>query len=91
MTYKQGFKHPVIDTEKCIGCLACEKSCPIITPKQLSQAYEEPIIYAAWNKDANIREHSSSGGAFSALATEILTNGGCVAGASYDENGCDHW
>ena len=88
MTYKQGFKHPVIDTEKCIGCLACEKSCPIITPKQLSQAYEEPIIYAAWNKDANIRKHSSSGGAFSALATEILTNGGCVAGASYDESMC---
>lgn len=86
MTYKQGFKYPVIDTEKCIGCLACEKSCPIIKPNSLCEQYEEPIVFAAWNKDAEIRDKSSSGGVFSALATNILTEGGYVAGAAYDEN-----
>ena len=86
MSFNNGFKFPVIDKDKCINCLACEKSCPVIKPIMLHQAYEEPIIYAVWNKDAFIREHSSSGGAFSACATKILTNGGCVAGAAYDEN-----
>lgn len=85
MTYKQGFKYPVIDTEKCISCLACENSCPVIKPKYLQKTYEEPIVYAAWNKDAEIRETSSSGGAFSALAAKILSDGGYVAGAAYDE------
>ena len=84
MNFMEGFKHPQIDTKKCIGCLACEKVCPILHPI-CSAAYEEPIVYAARNKDENIREESSSGGAFSALATAVLTQGGCVAGAAYDE------
>ena len=86
MTYTQGFKHPVIDINKCIGCLACEKACPILNPLKQNAYYEEPIVYAAWNKDAHLRDVSSSGGAFSAFATAILQYGGCVAGAAYDDN-----
>lgn len=85
MTYKEGFKHPIINNEKCIGCLACEKSCPVLTPKTITGQFEEPIVYAAWNKDTSIREISSSGGAFSALATTMINEGGYVAGAAYDD------
>lgn len=85
MDFVDGFKHPKIDTEKCIGCLACEKSCPILHPI-CPQTNETPIVYAVRNKDEQIRKESSSGGAFSALATAVLSQGGCVSGAAYDEN-----
>ena len=84
MNFVEGFKHPQIDNEKCIGCLACEKACPILHPV-CPPTNEKPIVYAARNKDEEIRRESSSGGAFSALATAVLSQGGCVAGAAYDE------
>ena len=84
MNFVEGFKYPQIDNDKCIGCLACEKACPILHPV-CPPTNEKPIVYAARNKDAEIRRESSSGGAFSALATAVLSQGGCVAGAAYDE------
>lgn len=42
--------------------------------------------YAAYNRDEEIRAHSSSGGVFQALACEILDEGGVVFGAAFDEN-----
>lgn len=45
----------------------------------------EPTVYACWNKGKEVREESSSGGAFSALATSVLEQGGYVAAAAYDD------
>lgn len=80
----EGFYRPVIDGNKCIRCLKCEKSCPIISP--LVSNEESNTIYAVWNTDDKVRELSSSGGVFSALADYILECGGAVIGAAYDEN-----
>lgn len=81
----EGFYRPLLNAEKCVKCGACEKTCPIITPtKRLDE--KDLIVYAAWHKDEAIRARSSSGGAFSALASVVLEKGGVVFGASYAED-----
>lgn len=82
---KDGFLYPSINTDTCINCLACEKTCPVVSPVDISANSQHPKVYACWNKDKEIRAASSSGGAFSALASAILSEGGIVAGAAYDD------
>ena len=80
---EEGFLYPVIDTATCIDCGICEKVCPI-----LHQGEErKPLkVYAAKNKDEEIRKHSSSGGIFTLLAEEVIKEGGVVFGVKFDEN-----
>jgi coenzyme F420-reducing hydrogenase beta subunit len=47
-----------------------------------------PHVFACWNRDEAIRFQSASGGAFSALADQILGSGGVVFGAAFDEEMC---
>lgn len=81
---EDGFLQPVVDKEKCVQCLACERSCPVLTVLPNGNS-KKPMAYACWNKEEETRRESSSGGAFSALATAILQEGGYVVGAAYDE------
>ena len=79
----EGFLYPKVDESVCIDCGLCEKVCPVI-----HQARENrPIVVcAAKNKSEEIRYQSSSGGVFTALANEIIREGGVVFGAGFDEN-----
>ncbi len=79
----EGFLYPEVDESVCIDCGLCEKVCPVI-----HQARENrPIVVcAAKNKSEEIRYQSSSGGVFTALANEIIREGGVVFGAGFDEN-----
>lgn len=78
----EGFYRPSVDKNKCVGCLSCEKSCPVFNPPEKNK--EEDIkVYACWHKDDKVRCESSSGGAFTALAETILEQGGVVVGAQY--------
>lgn len=81
---KEGFFYPKIDKQHCIDCGLCEKICP--TLNKMDDNNKKGIAYAAINKDAQIRMNSSSGGAFFALATKIIEQGGVVFGASFNEN-----
>ncbi len=81
-----GFLRPIVDTERCVRCLACENACPVLHPAECSSNRTEPLVFACWNKDAKARSESSSGGAFSALATAIFAAGGYVTGAVYDDD-----
>ena len=80
----EGFLFPVVDENICINCGICEKKCPILAEKIIN--YDEPIVYAAWNVDEQIRIESTSGGVFTALAKAFIEHGGSVVGATYDEN-----
>ena len=62
---KEGFLYPVVDTTLCINCGLCEKVCPVINQ---SEARKPLKVYAAYNKDVEIRLQSSSGGIFTLLA-----------------------
>lgn len=75
---KGGFIYPVIQKEKCIDCGLCEKKCVVET---ISAMY--PIkCYAGLYLNQKIKEKSSSGGMFAALAEFILEQGGVVFGAA---------
>ena len=80
---EKGFKYPIIDKEKCVNCGLCDKVCPI---KEKVCISNEPVAYAAYNKDEEIRKESSSGGIFTLLAEKILEKQGIVFGAIFDDN-----
>lgn len=80
---KEGFLYPLIDYIACVDCGICEKVCPIIHQKE----EREPLfVYAAKNKDEIIRSESSSGGVFTLLAEQVISEGGVVFGAKFNTN-----
>lgn len=82
----EGFYRPIINAALCISCLKCEQACPILTPLERQSQIFESKLYAGWIRNEKIRKESSSGGAFTALATATLSAGGVVYGAAYDKN-----
>ncbi len=77
-----GFRYPIIDEKTCIDCHLCEKVCPI--DKELKKP-EDQKVYAVVNSDKETLLHSTSGGAFSAIAESILSDGGVVYGCSMED------
>lgn len=83
---EQGFLYPVVNENLCIKCEACIKKCPIINEEKLDQeSLFHQKIYAAWNKNDEVRKKSSSGGVFSLIAQFVLQNDGLVVGAGFDD------
>ena len=78
---ENGFRKPVVDQIKCIECGLCEKICG--EPVQ----YRKPKkVYIAKHKDEGIHKDSQSGGAFTAISDYILSQGGAVYGAIFNDN-----
>ena len=87
-TDAEGFLTPNVDNNKCVECKLCEKVCPVISPLQY-KGFMNPGAYAVWSEPD--RKLSSSGGAFSAFARYVLSQGGVVFGAAFDEElHCKH-
>lgn len=83
---EKGFFYPSIDATKCIDCGLCDKACPIFQ-RRITQRQEcEPEGYAVRLLDKDTLLHSSSGGAFTALADYVFDNKGVVYGAIYNED-----
>lgn len=80
-----GFAYPKVNYSNCSSCEMCKNSCPALNPVKES-AERELTVYAAFNKNENIRKSSSSGGIASALAQETIKLGGVVFGAAYDSD-----
>ena len=80
---EEGFRYPEVDTEKCIDCHLCEKVCPVINVEP-EKANQNQKGYLLQIKDNDIRKHSTSGGAFTAIASWVINQGGVVFGAALD-------
>lgn len=80
---KEGFFYPQVDEFSCINCGLCNKVCPFENP------YDSviPVSTIAYKHSNDvIREHSSSGGAFSTLAEYVINQGGVVFGARFTKD-----
>lgn len=81
----EGFYQPVVDKQRCIECGKCSNACPVLQ-KSLKDSWNNPVVYAAWNKDEETLKQSSSGGIFGLFSKYIIENDGVVFGAIYNEN-----
>ncbi len=77
----EGFLYPEVNHRECINCGLCESVCPILN-KEESQ--EETKAYAAFANEDSVRKNSSSGGVFSLLAEQTISEGGYVFGCAFD-------
>lgn len=78
---EEGFVYPVINSELCTDCACCVQVCPAKRmPKgQAGQAF------AVRCRDYELLQKSTSGGAFSLIAEQVLQREGQVCGAVFDE------
>lgn len=80
---QERFYHPTVDEALCINCSKCEHICPSITiPKTVAPSN----AYAAHCNSSVYRNQGSSGGLFGIIARHIISQGGKVWGARFDEN-----
>lgn len=77
-----GFLYPEVDTNRCCGCQLCRKTCP---EYEIQYMPVNPTLYAAYALDTYTYSDGSSGGVFGLLSKEILSQGGRVYGAAFDE------
>lgn len=89
----EGFLHPHINITTCSDCDRCRQTCPVSgiesrmgTKECGGKRDQAPLVYAAWHLEESIRNESSSGGVFTAIADTILALGGVVVGAAFDDN-----
>ena len=79
---EEGFRYPVVDASLCIDCGLCEKVCPVIHADKADTPHAQQG-FLAQHKNEDIRKESTSGGAFTAIASWIIRQGGIVYGAGY--------
>lgn len=77
-----GFYYPLINSDNCIECGLCAKSCPSLNAVEK----HNPIkVYSGWSVNEDVRMNSSSGGAFTEIARFALAKGGVVFGCMLND------
>lgn len=78
-----GFSYPYINSEKCIDCGLCKRTCHFYK-KNLYSRFESSFVVK--HRCDKVVKDSRSGGFFTALSDDILNNNGTVYGAVLDDN-----
>ena len=82
---KDGFLYPVIDSGKCVNCKSCVNHCPVAIHDKLKIDTHNVACYAGYITDDEKLSGSASGGAATAIAEYILSEGGVVFGVAYSD------
>ena len=75
---EEGFLYPKIDRNKCTECNLCKEVCAFQNGYKKMDSYNTPLVYAVKHISDDVRNVSSSGGMFTALSDEILSQNGVV-------------
>lgn len=81
---KMGFLYPIVDLSNCIDCGLCERVCAFNSGYDRSKLYDSPLVFGAYNRDTEQVVRSQSGGLFYTLASYIISIGGVVYGAAFE-------
>ncbi len=82
----EGFLVPQVDTTACINCGLCVKQCIALEERAgYTDDINSVISYGGWHKNAGIHLNSSSGGIFTALAENVIQQGGVVFGVVWKD------
>lgn len=79
---EEGFAYPKVNEEICIHCNLCDEVCPFINKGE--ERLPKKIL-GMTNLDDDLLMDSSSGGVFGGIASYVLSEGGIVFGAAYNE------
>ena len=79
---KEGFDYPIVNEDNCIKCKKCINVCPILHKEEIEN---NPVAYACFNKNEEVRTESSSGGIFTLIATNVIKDNGVVFGARFND------
>lgn len=84
---EEGFLYPQVNTDSCIGCGRCERVCPVLGTRASGAESKGEIVsaYAARTRDNDVLANSSSGGFTTPLIDWVISNGGVVCGAAFDD------
>ena len=84
----EGFLYPFVNEDKCIKCGICIKTCRSINP--VEEKNKKQWGFIVQHKDEQILRESTSGGAFTAFAAQIINEGGVVFGAALVDKKVTH-
>ena len=79
----EGFLTPAVSYTECITCGKCIKACPALSTDKKETGEIE--IYAAYQKDEQALNGSTSGAVFPLLAEWTVGRGGVVCGAAFGD------
>ena len=78
----EGFRYPSISTAQCVECGLCRKVCPIANmPDRFD---EDKLVFGGYIKNNEIKNQSTSGGAFSAIVEAWCDSDYVIFGAETD-------
>jgi coenzyme F420-reducing hydrogenase beta subunit len=80
---EDGFYFPKVDSNKCINCGLCQKKCPVLNFNSSNFNGDDIQTFAAFSTNDDVRFISSSGGVFTEIAEELISEGGIVYGACW--------
>lgn len=80
----EGFLYPVVNETECVNCGLCEKACPVINVKEDNK--KKQTAFVIQHKDEAVRKESTAGGAFTAISSWVIEQGGVAFGASYEQD-----
>lgn len=76
----EGFRYPKVNHDKCINCNLCKKVCPYSKVDEIKYNFKH-YAWGGYNKDENILNDSTSGGAFFAIVNSYCDNNYVIFGA----------